>query len=158
MTEIPLYPTPEREQDRLPATVTGSFWAFVATAVIGVVDALLAAGRRQAFVDAARHATPSLTDAQIQQAATFAIAAGMVFTAIISLLYLLFAFKVRAGRNWARIVLVIGTVLRAIPLATGNASVTTYLATAVAVVGVVLFFLPASNEYFAAVKGSHHRG
>jgi hypothetical protein len=81
-------------------------------------------------------------------------------------LYLLFAFKMRAGRNWARVVLtVIGVlgVLSAVLPTYRSVTVngTTYvvqnygihwISLALLVAALVLMFLPASNAYFAASK------
>jgi len=86
-------------------------------------------------------------------------------------LYLLFALKMRAGRNWARIVL---TVLSALSIGSTAHSSTTirvndqaftastsqavgWFGAALAVVAIVLMFMPASNAYFAAGNASGQR-
>jgi hypothetical protein len=83
------------------------------------------------------------------------VTVSLVFVAIVGIvfagLYLLFAFKARAGRNWARITLTVLTVLRVVVLAIGF-SLLSALSALVAVVAVVLLFLPASNQFFAASK------
>jgi chromate transport protein ChrA len=135
-----------------PQPVQVSFWLWVATAVIGLVAAVVTFTQRDAAVNALRAAnTQHLSDEQLQAAATI----GLVFAAVLSIvfagLYVLFAVKARAGRNWARITLAIVTVLRVILLAT-SFTVLGALSTLVAVVAAVLLFLPASNQFYAAAK------
>jgi len=95
----------------------------------------------------------------------------VVVFGIFAALYLFFAFMMYGGRNWARIVLtVLGalTVLTAVTPTTGSVTVngTTYTATnyginwisgILAVVAIVLMYLPQSNIYFKAAK-AHRKG
>ena len=81
----------------------------------------------------------------------------VVFT-IIAALYALFAFKLRAGRNWARIVLTIIAVLDLLGLISRNGNPIGYVGALAAIVGCVLSYLPNSGAYFAAVKASRYRG
>jgi hypothetical protein len=75
---------------------------------------------------------------------------GVVIALAFAGLYVLFAFKARAGRNWARIALTVLTALGVLALVIGGFSVVGILSTVVSVVAVVLLFLPASNQHFAA--------
>ena len=95
----------------------------------------------------------------------------VVVFGIFAALYLFFAFMMYGGRNWARIVLtVLGalSVLTAVTPTTGSVTVngTTYTATnyginwisgILAVVAIVLMYLPQSNIYFKAAK-AHRKG
>ncbi|GAB3008234.1 hypothetical protein LWP59_28090 [Amycolatopsis acidiphila] len=57
----------------------------------------------------------------------------------------------KAGRNWARIVPAILTVLQVISLVAGRGgSLISYLSATAAVLALVPAFLPASNGYIAA--------
>jgi hypothetical protein len=90
----------------------------------------------------------------------------VVVFGIFAALYLFFAFKMYAGRNWARIVLtVLGAlgVLSAVTPTTGSVTVNgqTFAATSyginwvsgiLAVVAIVLMYLPQSNVYFREAK------
>ncbi|OXM61288.1 hypothetical protein [Amycolatopsis vastitatis] len=137
-----------------PGTIEGAFWAFVASTVLGLAGGLLLFVNWDALADTLRTANRqrggTLTDAQIDQAATITLVVTVVIVVLIAALYLLFAFKLRAGRNWARIVLTVLTALHVISLLTAQDTVFGYLAALAAVVGVVLSFTGPSNAYIAA--------
>ncbi|WP_409181608.1 hypothetical protein F9C11_34815 [Amycolatopsis sp. VS8301801F10] len=163
MTDLPAYPSSssDRPAERAgvlerPGTITGAFWAFVAATAVGVVAAVLLLFSKDALVDAARRANgqnaQQLTDAQIDQAATIAITMGVAIALVVALLHLLFAFKLRAGRNWARIVLTVLTALQVLSLLFGQGTVIGYASAVCGVVGVVLSFLPESSRYIAESK------
>ena len=141
-----------------PGTIEGAFWAFVASTVLGLVGGLMLFVNRDALVDTLRNADRqrggTLTDAQIDQTATITLVVSVVIVVIIAALYLLFAVKLRAGRNWARIVLTVLTALHVISLLTGQDTIFGYLAALAAVVGVVLSFTGPSNAYIAAAKAT----
>jgi hypothetical protein len=164
MTESPNYPNypqsaaagqPAAAPAR-PSTVEGSFWAFIASTVIGLVGGFLIFASRDDLADALRNSNRQtgggLTDAQIDQAVTLTMVVALVIAVIIAALYLLFAFKLRAGRNWARIVLTVITALQLLSVLVGQTTVLGYISVVVAVIGVVLAFLAPSNAYFAAGK------
>lgn len=140
-----------------------SFWGWVVAAVLLVVGALLDLGRRRQVLDALRDANltvngPRLSEAQLQQIANVTIGVSVGITVIIGLLYVLFAVKAAAGRNWARIVLTIIAVLALLGLVSrGNADVISYAGEVVAVVSAVLLYLPNSSAYIAAVKRERAR-
>jgi hypothetical protein len=82
----------------------------------------------------------------------FAIVVGLLFVG----LYVLFVYKMRAGRNWARITLAILGGLNVVSIlvglsTAGGLSIVLGLAQAVVILGAVYFmFRPESNQYFAA--------
>ncbi|MGW7536763.1 hypothetical protein [Amycolatopsis sp. NPDC054798] len=163
MTEMPAYPSPSSgtpaDRPPRPAAITGAFWAFVAAMLVGVAAAVFLFFSRDAVADAMRRANAQnatrLTDAQIDQAVTIGVVAGAVLAIAFSLLHLLFAFKLRAGRNWARIVLTVLTALQVVSLLAGRTTVVGYVSAAFAVLGVVLSFLPEASQYIAAAKARH---
>ncbi|MEV6896619.1 hypothetical protein [Amycolatopsis sp. NPDC051372] len=161
MSDLPRFPedsTPpsfsgEPPRPAVPNTITVAFWAFVASTVIGIVAALLLFGQKDDLVDAARRTNPNLDQAQLDQAANIALVVAVVIAVLIALLYLLFAVKLRAGRNWARIVLTVLTALQVLSLITGNGGTwLSYLSALAAVIGVVFSFVGDSNTYIAAGK------
>lgn len=160
MTDLPAYPSPSAgtpaEAPPRPAVITGAFWAFVAATLVGLAGAVFLFFAHDTLADAMRRAngqnSARLTDAQIDQAVTIGIVVGVVIAVVIALLRLLFAFKLRAGRNWARIVLTVLTALQVISLLAGQSTVIGYVSTGLAVLGVVLSFLPEANQYIAAAK------
>ncbi|OXM56144.1 hypothetical protein CFP71_15100 [Amycolatopsis thailandensis] len=67
-----------------------------------------------------------------------------------SALYLLFMFKLRAGRNWARIVLTVLTAFQMLSVLLVQDTIAGYVSVAADIVGVVLSYTPASNTYLSA--------
>ncbi|MCG8915460.1 hypothetical protein L6E12_06630 [Actinokineospora sp. PR83] len=131
-----------------------SLIAFVVSLTIGG-DAL-----REAARESARAGGGNLSDSEIDTA----VSAGLAFSGVIAVLffalYLLFAFKMRAGRNWARITL---TVLGALGLISslfgllggtldGLSIVLTIIQ--IALIGTAIFMMwqKESTHYFEAVK------
>jgi hypothetical protein len=99
---------------------------------------------------------------------TILIVIFLIFAAV----YLLFAFKMRAGRNWARITLTVFGALTLLSVVTAGStsSVTvgsetysagsrgpSWLTAVVALVGIVLMFVGESNRFFAASKAHRQR-
>ncbi len=147
-----------------PMPVTLSFWGWLFSAALWVVGGILFFSAKPALVNALRQSntnlrTGQLTDAQIQQTANAAVIGALVVAIVIAALYTLFAFKLRAGRNWARIVLTIIAVLALVVLITQAhaGSVLSLVGAGVAVVAAVLSYLPSANAYIAASKHARLR-
>jgi len=125
-----------------PATVTASFWLWIATVVLSAISILTSlADGRYAFADVGGNA---------QVAAAVGPPTVIIGLAVGAALRILFAVYMLRGRNWARIVLLILAiiaVLAGLPaFATGN--VVDILIVVVALAAAVLMYLPASNPYF----------
>ncbi|WIX75837.1 hypothetical protein QRX50_30695 [Amycolatopsis carbonis] len=159
MNDLPRFPedsnpppsSSEPPRPAVPNTIAVAFWAFVVSTVIGIVGALLLFGQKDELIDAARRTNPNLSQAQLDQGANIALIVAVVIAIVIALLYLLFAVKLRAGRNWARIVLTVLTALQVLSLITGSGGTwLSYLSALAAVIGVVFSFLGDSNAYIAA--------
>jgi hypothetical protein len=139
-----------------PTTIIAAFFGFLTSTVVSLVAVVILAGSRQQLVDSLREAnTANLTEEQIQSSATLGLGFAIGVTLVIALVHLWLAFKLKAGRNWARIVLTVITLLQlASILATQGNTAVGYASCAIAVVAVVLSYLPASNAYIADVKRS----
>jgi hypothetical protein len=117
---------------------------------------------------------PSVTEEQLEQAGVTADelvslmrdlvrVVGGAFL-VLALLYVLFAVLAFMGRNWARIVLTIMTVLFALPLLAFSAFVGTagdpvglvfvLAITAASIGGTILLFVPAASRYFSSARAS----
>lgn len=125
-----------------PATVTASFWLWIATVVLSAISILTSlADGRYAVADVGGNA---------QVAAAVGPPTVIIGLAVGAALRILFAVYMLRGRNWARIVLLILAiiaVLAGLPaFATGN--VVDILIVVVALAAAVLMYLPASNPYF----------
>lgn len=137
-----------------PGTVQLSFLLWVVEAILAIVSALLLFTQRDTVRDAIRQQpnADQLTSAEIDTLVTTSLVFGVVVAAIVAVLFLLFAVKARAGRNWARIVLVVLAVLTVGWQAAGGGGYAAIGAVIIAIVAAVLLFLPQSNEYYAAAK------
>ncbi|QNK82312.1 hypothetical protein [Nakamurella sp. PAMC28650] len=152
-----------------PSTVKGAFLVYLIAALISVVGIVLVVTSNvwdQAIAAAGTDVTADGTSAtSLASAAKIAtIVVGVIFIG----LYLLFAFKMRAGRNWARIVLTVLSALSILSAARTTASIsvngqvysvgssqaTGWIGAALAVVAIVLMYTGASNAYFTASKAA----
>lgn len=150
-----------------PSSVKGAFLIYVIAAVVSVISIVLVVTSgvwNEAIAAAGTDVTADGTSATslVNTAKVASIVVGVIFIA----LYLLFAFKMRAGRNWARIVLTVLSVLSILSAARATASITVqgrvysvgssqaigWIGAVLAIVAIVLMYLSASNAYFAASK------
>jgi|SRR3569833_637038 len=142
-----------------PGTLVAAFFGYLVSTVSALVGAGLLLGYRDELADAVRTGMSNggarLTEEQIQRSATVAQAVGIGVLVVLALLYLLLSFKLKAGRNWARIVLTIVTLLQVASLLATSGTPVNYVSTAISVLALVLSYLPPSNAYVAQVK--HHR-
>jgi hypothetical protein len=142
-----------------PREIVVSFWCYLVAAAIVLVNGLVSIGSKQAVVTALHKTSPTLTPSQLDSAATGAVAIAVVLAAIFAGLYVLFAFKLRAGRNWARIVLTVIAALDLLTLVSGTAgTVVGYIGALAAVIGCVMSYMANSNGYIRAVKAARYTG
>jgi hypothetical protein len=152
--EPPLYPPPppppgampppppiNEPEVSAPTEVKISFWIWIVSAVLTALGGLLLfTDKDVAIREAQQEAEKQNTDLTPEQVETVAAA-----------LYVLFAVKMRAGRNWARITLTVLTIFGLLlQLIVGGES--GLIASVVGIVAVVLMFLPNANAYFSAAK------
>ncbi|WP_258803285.1 hypothetical protein [Pseudarthrobacter sp. NS4] len=133
----------------VPQLVNISFWLLIASAAIFVISMLTGLTTlddpifRQAFEDQIEGSGAGVTYEDMKGV----IAGTLVVFAIIGLaLYLLVAFFVRKGKNWARI---LGTVFAALSIfgLFGPPSFAT-IGTLLGIAAIVLLYLPAAAPYF----------
>lgn len=142
-----------------PTPVNVAFWLFVASALLSVIggiitlatiggtrDSLLESLQNQGSVDASQ--AQQVVDAAIGLGITWAIVT-LIFWAVV---FVLFAFFMRRGANWARIVLTVLTALSLLNIIAGFGLGA--LQVVASIVAVVLMWLRPSTEYFNAVKAS----
>jgi ABC-type transport system involved in cytochrome bd biosynthesis fused ATPase/permease subunit len=143
---------------RPPTEIVGAFWAYLVAAIAWLIGGLLVIGNKQQIADALRSANNqggALTESQIDTAANVGVILVVVVAVVISSLYALFAFKLKAGRNWARIVLTVLAALALISLLLGTGgNFVSYIGQFAAILAAVLSFMPGSNAYIAQVKAS----
>lgn len=154
-----MHQTPAR-----PKHVDTAFTLWIASAALSLIVGILTfVIGRDAARDGARKALEdsggSFTENDVETAVTVAI----TFTAVIALiffgLYLLFAYKMRAGRNWARIVLailgVIGLIMSVLSLVSGGDAFSMIInVIQIALVGAAIYFMftKEATAYFDSAK------
>ncbi len=143
-----------------PTPVQVSFWIWIASAVLTVLGGLLVLTQRDEMLALLRQqpGATSLTEQQLQATVNLTLGVSVVIYVVIGLLYVLFAVKMRAGRNWARIVLTVLTVLSLLSLAQGTIDVVGLIGVLAAVVAVVLLYLKPANDYFNLVRRQRQGG
>jgi hypothetical protein len=143
-----------------------SFWMGIASVVIGfatlaVSVALSSEADVRMVADALRAQGQPLAEQDVRSFYTAVVIGVFAFMAIVAALWIMFLFFMRAGRNWARIVItVVGAIwfLLTVPSVFGAAAG----GVANAILGlvqlltigatIVAAFLAPSNEYFAAAR------
>ena len=142
-----------------PRTVNIAFWLYVAGAVLSVISGIITVatigGQRDQFLRSVQDTNQ--TNGQNAQAVVDAVIAGATVWAIITLIFwavtfVLFAFFMRRGANWARIILTVLTALSLLNILAGYG--VGFIQFAATVVALVLMWLRPSNEYFSAVKAT----
>jgi hypothetical protein len=144
-----------------PSTVVWSYRLYLVGAVLALIGIVLTLVLLPATLDAAVRAVTRATEGQDTQGIDVAAVArgsaiaGVVIGVLLALAYsvltFVFARKLRQGRNWARIVLLVFAVLQL------GGIVSLYglgfLQLVAFAVAAVLSFLPASNAWFRQVSG-----
>jgi hypothetical protein len=139
-----------------PQQVTIAFWLYIVGALLSLVSLIISLATigslkttlQRQLATQGQQISDSTLNATIGVSITFAIIFGLLYIAA----YVLFAFFMRRGANWARIVLLIVTVLSLFGILDGYG-----LGAARVIVGVIatiLIFLKPANEYFRAVKAA----
>jgi hypothetical protein len=154
-----------------PVTVTAAFWCWIAVIAawaVSLIILLTSSAWDQALAAATNSANRSSTSTVVvdaQSVINFVRVFAVVVFVIVAGLYLLFAFKMRAGRNWARITLtvlgilgVLGSITPSSRSVTVNGQVYEsssgpgWVTAVLTLAAVVLMFVGGANEFFTASK------
>jgi preprotein translocase subunit SecG len=143
---------PKQPQElRPPVPVQVAFWIWIASAVLSLVFAVLIPRQKSAIVDALNNAKPQgIAPSQYVQYANTLVVTTIVTLVLFALLYVFFAYKVRVGRNWARMTLTVLLVVGFVYYAYTGTLLSNGLGLLISVIALVLVYLPAANAYFAA--------
>jgi hypothetical protein len=142
----------------VPREVRYSFILWIVTAVISLINGAQVVGQRDALRsailagEATQPGAPKLTPDQLETAVTGSIVVAIGLAVVIAGLYVLFAVKMRAGRNWARIVLTVLAALGVVVGVLGQRSVYSVLGLVCEVGGAVLMYLAPATAYFGAQR------
>ena len=148
-----------------PRQVQTAYRLYVASAVLGLIAFVVSLFLLPAAVAAAEQQLQGRTTngVDVHSIAVGGAIAGAVIGGLVAIAYfvltLVFAAKMRRGRNWARIVLLVFAALHVLGLvgvATGATPVLTallsVLVTVLSVIAAVLTFLPESSAWFRSMK------
>jgi hypothetical protein len=144
--------TTETVRENPPSTIIAAFFGFLASTVSAIAGGLLILSSRAEIAATLRNANPTMSPEQVDRATLLAQAIPVAIAAVIALVYLWLSFKLKAGRNWARVILTVFTLLQAASLLTTQPSWAGYLSCGVAVVATVLSYLPPSNRHIAGAR------
>jgi hypothetical protein len=154
-TFVPMPPPMEAEPAAVPAptAVTVSFWIWIAGAALSVVGAILTVANRGALL-ASLHKNPpaGVKPDQYESLVNASVTTSVIVAVVFAGLYVFFAYKIKAGRTWARTTLTALTVLSVLFNLFFGASVSTYISVLVAVVAVGLLYTPNARMFFAAAR------
>ncbi|WP_103344116.1 hypothetical protein [Amycolatopsis sp. CA-126428] len=144
--------TTETVRANPPGTIIAAFFGFLVSTVSAIAGALFVLSARDEIAAALRRDNPSLSQDQLDRLTLVAQAVPVAIAGVIALVYLWLSFKLKAGRNWARVTLTVFTLLQAASLVTTQASWAGYVSCGIAVVATVLSYLAPSNRYIAGVR------
>ncbi|MCZ4077653.1 hypothetical protein O1W68_06845 [Rhodococcus sp. H36-A4] len=125
-----------------PDTVRYSFICWVVVTVVGIIGGIAV------LIGPGAAALSGISEADGMS--TGALAGGGIIAIVLALIQLWLAFRMRAGRNWARIVLTIVGVAYLLSVFSGGgvAGIFNWIYLVVFVAAVVLMFVPASGAFF----------
>jgi hypothetical protein len=143
-----------------PKEVELSFWLWVATLVLSVLGALgvvLRYGQikqiQAEMINRMVAQNPSVNQSMIERTAMTALVIVLVVWLLLVAAMFVFAFLMRGGRNWARVVLAVlgglGVLFSLIGFAAAAGSVIGALRLLLLIGAIVTMFLPAANVWFA---------
>lgn len=126
----------------IPTTVKVAFWIFLLGALLDIALSIIGVAG-SSFIAAAGGASGDSSVA-LGGTALLWISIGQLALTVIQLIVL---WKMKAGKNWARILITVFEVLGLLVLFSGP-SIWTVISVVIGLVAVVLMWLPASNDYF----------
>jgi hypothetical protein len=137
-----------------PKRVDTAFWLYIAAAALSLVSLIVSLTTTDATRTALQdqferqgvEVDPATIDAAVAAGATASVVFGLLYLAA----YVLFAFFLRRGANWARIVLLVITALSLLDVLSGFGIGA--LRVILGVVATVLVFTGESNDYFRGAK------
>jgi hypothetical protein len=152
----PVADTAPKEPGRTPKVVVAAFFILLAIGVVQLASAVYALTTLSSDLHYAfTHPLKGYTPEQTRSIAKVVFIGNIIFVTMQAGLYTLFAFMVRQGRNWARVVLTVIVVVFGILLAlSGSLGVVTELSLLVEVIAVAMLYSPTARDFFAAKKAA----
>jgi hypothetical protein len=136
-----------------PGPVRASFWILIVSAAFRVFIAILTVASWNSVIDSAMKQVPKgTTRAQWLSDVHTILIANIVLDLVFAGLYVLFAYMVRQGRNWARLTITGIVVLFGLYDIFTSSNLITLISVIVELVAVGLLYLQASKAYFAEIR------
>lgn len=146
-------PAPQRGAP--PSSVLNAFRLMLVTAALSVIGIVTTFATKDDLRHRLRQANVNADTARLDTLVNTAITISLVVAVVFLVLYVLLAFKVRAGRNWARIVTWVLAGLGALNLLSALSTTATPLSRILGVISgiidiviIVLLAQRPSNDYF----------
>lgn len=137
-----------------PQQVNIAFWLYIVGAALSLISLIVSLATIGSLKDDLQRQLAAqgqqISDGALNATVTASITVAIVFGILYIAAYVLFAVFMRRGANWARIVLLIVTVLSLFGVLGGFGVGAARLV--VGVIATVLIFLKPANEYFREVK------
>jgi hypothetical protein len=141
-----------------PTTVRVSFWILMFSALLRFFFAMVTAVTWNSLVDRAVQTLPAgVTAAQMRSEMHTLLIANIVLDVVFGVLYVLFAYMVRAGRNWARLAVTAVVLVFGLFDILNGTDVFTLFSVLLELVAVGVLYAPTSRAYFATVKAATAR-
>jgi len=145
---------PGGAQTAVPQRVNTAFWLYIAAAALSLIALIVSLSTvdtlRASVEERLQQQGTEVSGATIDAAVGAGVTASVVFGLLYLAAYVLFAFFVRRGANWARIVLLVVTALSLIEVFSGYGLGAVRVA--LGIVATVLVFTGTANEYFRSRK------
>lgn len=139
-----------------PSQVAIAFWLYIAAAAVSLIVLIVAIASMSASKAALESQLSKqgsrFSDSQLNAVIGTSVAVAVIFGILFLAAYVFFAVMMRRGANWARILLLILTVLSlsGVAGAYGLGAARVILS----IIATILIFLRPANEYFRAVKAN----
>ena len=134
----------------MPQQVNAAFWLYIAGAVLSLIALIISIATIGSLKDSLQQQASTngqqLSDSAASAAIGISVTIAVVFGILYIAAYVLFAVFMRRGANWARIVLLIVTVLSLFGVLGGYGVGAARVV--VGVIATILIFTKPANEYF----------
>ena len=139
---------------KAPVPVKIAFWIWIVTAALMVISAVLTVLSKNDILNTVRKNPPKGLDAsQLESYANEVVTIIAAISIIFAAFYAVMAWAMLKGKNWARITLtVVAVVGVVITLFSGISSYFNLIGLLLALLGLILVYLPQSSEFFNAAK------
>ncbi|NUU06826.1 hypothetical protein [Leifsonia sp. C5G2] len=137
-----------------PQQVNIAFWLYIVGAALSLISLIVSLVTIGSLKDTLQRQLAAqgqqVSDTAVNGLVTVSVTIAIVFGILYIAAYVLFAVFMRRGANWARIVLLVVTVLSLFGILEGFGLGAARLV--VGVIATILIFLKPANEYFREVK------